>query len=217
MFEFKRLVVFDCDSTLSAVEGIDELALIRGEETFKACEQMTLDAMEGLIPLESVFAKRLDLIKPTRNEVERLGLRYIETVEPTAKVALLELKKMGWTPAILSGGFTQAIQPLADYLEVELVEAVSLNFNEQGDYLSFDLTAPTARSGGKPAALAKWRKDFSCKRIVMVGDGSSDLETQGTADLFVGFGRYVRRTKVELTAEAFILSLSDLPHLLQKA
>ena len=36
-----KLIVFDCDSTLSSIEGIDELARLRGEETFAEIEALT--------------------------------------------------------------------------------------------------------------------------------------------------------------------------------
>ena len=40
-----KLICFDCDSTLSAIEGIDELARVRGPEVFARVEAMTHDAM----------------------------------------------------------------------------------------------------------------------------------------------------------------------------
>jgi len=36
-----KLLLLDCDSTLSAIEGIDELARLRGASTFAAVESMT--------------------------------------------------------------------------------------------------------------------------------------------------------------------------------
>jgi phosphoserine phosphatase len=215
MAEFSRLIVFDCDSTLSSIEGVDELGALRGPEIFKACEQMTLDAMEGRIPIESVFAQRLKLIQPNRTEVEAIGKRYVETIEPTLKTVLPQLRQSGWEIAILSGGFSQAIAPLADYLDIKRVEAVPLIFDAAGNYMDYEVSAPTSHSGGKPEVLARWRKDYNLEKIVMVGDGSSDLETKGVADLFVGFGRYIRRKKVEQEADAFILSLENLPECLK--
>ena len=50
-----NLVIFDCDSTLSAVEGIDELARLTSSEENMAVNiaSLTKRAMEGEIPLES--------------------------------------------------------------------------------------------------------------------------------------------------------------------
>ncbi|NJK93088.1 MAG: HAD-IB family phosphatase [Blastochloris sp.] len=212
----RRLIAFDCDSTLSAIEGIDELARMRGPEVLRACERMTLEAMEGRIPLESIFSERLNIIRPSRGEMEEIGRRYIETVEPCAEEVVVELKGRGWDLAILSGGFQQAIEPLAAKLGISRVTAVPLLFDEAGVFAGYDIQAPTARSGGKPEVLARWRKELGLETLVMVGDGSSDLETQGTVDLFVGFGRYVCRDKVRDEAECFVCSLGAVPKLLKR-
>lgn len=50
----------------------------------------------------------------------------------------------------------------------------------------------------------------------MVGDGASDLEVQGDVDFVVGFGGYAVRDRVKAGADAFILSLAELPSILRK-
>lgn len=210
-----KLIVFDCDSTLSAIEGIDELGRCKGPEVFARVEAMTNDAMNGKISVEAVFGERLRIIRPSAADVAAVGRRYIETVEPTAVVALAALRAAGWTPVILSGGFRNAIRPLADYLRVERVEAVDLFFDEVGGYAGFDEAYPTTRSGGKPEVIARLRSEFGAERVVMVGDGVSDLETKPVVELFVGFGRYVAREKVRAGAGRFATSLAELPGMVE--
>jgi phosphoserine phosphatase len=205
-----KLVVFDCDSTLSAIEGIDELARVRGPEVFAWVEAMTRDAMDGKIAVEDVFARRLEIIRPRRADVEAVGRLYIEQVEPTALETVRELKKAGWTPVILSGGFRQVIEPLAQHLGNDRIEAVDLFFDREGNYAGFDEKFPSTRSGGKPVCIAQLKRELSPSRVVMVGDGVSDLETMGLVDLFIGFGRYTERAKVKAGAAKYIHSLSDL-------
>jgi phosphoserine phosphatase len=210
-----KLVIFDCDSTLSAIEGIDELARVRGPRVFAEVERMTNDAMEGKIAVEDVFARRLAIIQPRRADVAAVGRQYVERVEPTALATINLLKAAGWTPLILSGGFRQVIEPLAVHLGIARVEAVDLKFDAAGNYLGFDERFPTTRSGGKPQRIAELKQELAATRAVMVGDGVSDLETRDEVDLFVGFGRYTERAKVKAGAHAFIHSLADLPPLLQ--
>ena len=210
-----KLLLFDCDSTLSAIEGIDELARVRGPEVFARVEAMTRDAMEGKIAVEDVFAKRLEIIRPRRADVEAVGRLYIEQIEPSALTVVAELKAAGWTPVILSGGFRQAIEPLAAYLGISRIEAVDLFFDANGDYTGFDAQFPTTRSGGKPVCISGLKRELSPARTVMIGDGVSDLETRDEVDLFVGFGRYTERAKVKAGAHAFVHSLSELPALLR--
>lgn len=209
-----KLLVIDCDSTLSAIEGVDELARVRGAETFAAVEAMTHDAMDGRLAVEAVFGKRLEIIQPAAADVAAVGQRYIDTVEPTAVATLAQLRERGWTPIILSGGFRPAIRPLADFLHVERVEAVDLSFDESGAYTGYDESYPTTRSGGKPEVIRQLKAELQPSCVVMVGDGVSDLETRGEVDRFVGFGRYVARAKVKAEAEAFVTALAELTQLL---
>jgi phosphoserine phosphatase len=210
----RKLICFDCDSTLSAIEGIDELARVRGPEIFERVEAMTNDAMNGKIPVEAVFGRRLEIIQPRRADVEAIGRRYIETVEPTAKSTIAALQDDGWTVVIVSGGFRPVIAPLAVLLHVTRVEAVDLFFDAAGNYRGFDEKYPTTRSGGKPEVIARLKAEFQPVQTVMVGDGVSDLEARPVVDRFIGFGRYTVRPKVQAGADAFILSLADVLPLL---
>lgn len=205
-----KLICFDCDSTLSSIEGIDELARVRGPEIFAEVEAMTNDAMNGKLRVEEVFGRRLEIIEPRREDALTVGRRYIETIEPTARSTVATLVERGWTPIIVSGGFRPAIRPLADVLGIARVEAVDLWFDEAGHYRGYDEAFPTTRSGGKPEVMQQLKQELKPERIVMVGDGVSDLETKAGVDLFVGFGRYVVREKVQASAGIFIHSLDEL-------
>jgi phosphoserine phosphatase len=211
-----KLIIFDCDSTLSAIEGIDELARVRGPQVFAEIEAMTTAAMEGKIAVEDVFARRLAIIKPRREDVATVGRLYVERVEPTARATIAGLKAAGWTPLILSGGFRQIIESLAAHLGIGRIEAVDLFFGAAGEYTGYDADFPTTRSGGKPECIAALKRELAPGRVVMVGDGVSDLETMPVVDLFVGFGRYTERARVKAESHAFIHSLAELPALLNR-
>lgn len=209
-----RLLLLDCDSTLSAIEGVDEMARLRGPKIFKAVEDMTNAAMNGGTSLQDVFAKRLDMIRPTKAMCAQVAALYAKHPAPGLIPMLDTVRKAGWTPVIVSGGFRQAIEPFARKLSIGRVEAVDLEFATTGAYAGFDKTAPTARSGGKPDVVRKLRRENIGCKIVMVGDGASDLECRGVADLFVGFGGFVSRPKVKAGAEAFISHFDELPAIL---
>lgn len=209
-----KLICFDCDSTLSSIEGIDELARAAGPEVFARVEAMTNDAMNGKIPVEAVFGRRLELIQPRREHMEIVGNLYLETIEPTARETVAQLSARGWTPVIISGGFRPAILPLAKALGVNRVEAVDLFFDDAGNYRGFDAAYPTTRSGGKPEVIARLKRELHSTETVMIGDGASDLEAKPVVTRFVGFGRYVQRAPVKAGADAFITSLDELLRLL---
>lgn len=209
-----KLLCIDCDSTLSAIEGVDELARLRGPDCFSAIEAMTNSAMDGKLSVEAVFKRRLEIIQPKAEHVAEIGQRYIDTIEPEAKEVIAATRAAGWTPVIISGGFRPIIRPLADLLGIERVEAVDLFFDADGSYAGFDETYPTTRSGGKPEIVERLKLELKPARIVMVGDGVSDLETKPLVDLFVGFGRYTVREKVQRESTAYIMGLGELPALI---
>ena len=205
-----KLIIFDCDSTLSAIEGVDELARVRGPEIYARVEAMTREAMEGKISVEQVFARRLEIIRPRQADLAAVGRLYIDQVEPTAGATIRQLRTAGWTPVIVSGGFRPAIAPLAAYLGIERVEAVDLYFDREGNYAGYDEKFPTTRSGGKPVCIDSLKRELSPGRTVMVGDGVSDLEAQPVVDRFIGFGRYAERAAVKAGAHAFVHSLAEI-------
>jgi len=205
-----KLIVFDCDSTLSSIEGIDELAREKGAEIFKEVEALTNAAMNGEVPLDEVFSRRLEIIKPNLETCHKVEQLYIDTVEPTARETLEKLREQGFTIIILSGGFKRLIEPLAAYLGIERIEAVPLNLDPDGNYINFDATYPTTYNGGKPEIIEQLKAEFTPEHIIMVGDGVSDLETKSVVDQFIGYGKYTDRQKVKEEADHFIYSLADL-------
>jgi phosphoserine phosphatase len=209
-----KLICFDCDSTLSSLEGIDELARLRGPAICAQVVALTEDAMNGRIRIEEIFGLRLEAIRPTREDAAAVGRGYLGSVEPTARDTVAAVRAAGWTPVIISGGFRQAIRPLADFLGIERVEAVDLFFNADGTYKGYDAAYPSTRSGGKLDIIASLRAEFRPERVVMVGDGVSDLEVKPAVDLFVGFGGFATRERVKREAAAFVTSLSAVPALL---
>ncbi len=109
-----RTVIFDCDSTLSAIEGIDELAAGHRE----AIAALTDAAMRGEVPLEAVYGQRLELIRPNRDSVDALAAQYIAAAVPDAHATIQALLERGVRVKILSGGLRQAILPFAAWLGV---------------------------------------------------------------------------------------------------
>lgn len=210
------LIIFDCDSTLSAIEGVDELARLRGEVIFREVQQLTLDAMEGRIALEDVFRRRMDVIRPSGADLDRLGQLYIETLAPGAEKVIKLLRGKGWQMAIVSGGLYPPVRRLADHLEIVPVRAVPVELTPEGDYLDFDATYPTARSGGKCECVRELKSALRAGFTVMVGDGVSDLETGEDVDGFIGFGGFEIREKVRQEADAFIDSFDQLPEVIEK-
>ncbi len=210
-----KLLIFDCDSTLSGIEGIDELGRLRPAEIAEQIAQLTTDAMNGRVPLDDVFGLRLRLIRPSQRECTVIGQRYLDHVEPHAKRVIAELVERGWDMAIVSGGFVPCIAPLAADLGIDRIEAVPLYFDTSGDYAGYGSDYPTTRNGGKLDLVRQLKVEGAYTTTVMVGDGVSDLETKSGVDLFIGFAGYVCRPKIRAEADCLIHALDELPSVLQ--
>jgi phosphoserine phosphatase len=141
---------------------------------------------------------------------------YIEQLSPGVEDALSSLRRSGWHPIIISGGFTQVIEPVAEKLGITEIHAVPLQFNEDGSYCNFDHQAPTARNGGKPDIIRQVTSARDSPQTVMLGDGVSDWETTPVVDLFIGYGGVVCREKVKSQANAFITSFLELKGVILK-
>ncbi len=215
MISDSHLIIFDCDSTLSSIEGVDELARIRGEAIFAEVQQLTVQAMEGRIPLEDVFRRRMDVIRPSQRDLDDLGQRYIETLAPGAEQVIDTLQKAGWQLAIVSGGLYPPVKWLADHLDIAAVRAVPVELTPEGAYADFDADYPTARSGGKCECVRELKSAFKSQFTVMVGDGVSDLEVKPEVDLFIGYGEFAVRERVQAEADHFITCFPDLIGALQ--
>ncbi len=200
-------LVFDCDSTLASIEGIDELArsvLDVAPKTAHEIAALTERAMNGELDLDRVYARRLELLSPDRAALERLGKLYIEAVLPHAVELVSALCALDKRVAILSGGLRQALLPLARHLGVseEDTFGVELFFDRQGRYAGFDTENPLARGGGKLLLLRELGRGERRGGLALVGDGFSDLEAAVAARRFVAFAGVVSRERVVKAARA---------------
>jgi phosphoserine phosphatase len=198
-----RLIFFDVDSTLVTIEGIDVLAGGNAE-----IARLTEAAMNGEVPLDKVYARRLEIIRPTRAAVEALGQRYLASLVDGAEEVMATLQREGHVVHLVTAGIEQAILPLAERLGVRNVHAVRLVFDADGNYADFDRRSPLARAGGKELVIRDVRAR-SKGRAAMIGDGASDLEAKSAVDLFIGFGGVVERRVVRENADVFLTELHD--------
>ncbi len=197
-------VVFDCDSTLVSVEGIDELA----GEVRDEVRALTDAAMDGRVPLEEVYGRRLALIRPSRARVEALGRAYVEALVPGARETVSALLSLGKTVRVLSGGLAPAVEAVAAELGIGRahVAAVGISFASDGSYAGFDSASPLARSDGKAEVIRGWALP---RPSLLVGDGATDLEARPAVDAFAAYMGVAERESVASGAD-FVLREADL-------
>ena len=202
-------VFFDCDSTLAQIEGIVELARLKGkaEEIATVTEQ----AMSGQTELSEVFSKRLAIIQPTIQDLEFLGDLYCQNLTLGAKEAVTKLQQLGKQVYILSAGYRLAIEILASFLGIPKTNifAVDLQFTDDGEYRGLDTTQVLIKSTGKRDLLQSLGLDLNT--VAMVGDGANDLATQEVVKLFIGFQGGRINDWLQQRARVFVAGNSLLP------
>jgi HAD superfamily phosphoserine phosphatase-like hydrolase len=207
-----RTVVFDVDSTLAAIEGIDWLAALRDADTRRECESLTTRAMAGEIPIEAVYAQRLTRIAPTATELQQLANAYIAKLEPGAPALVHDLVHAGVSVHLVSGGLRRALLPLAQVLGVSdtQVHAVELAADVDGALSRLDGVQPLATQRGKPQVIAELLAGGSIHApVAMIGDGSTDAATRGVVDQFFAYTGVVARAAVVAKADAVISDFVD--------
>ena len=194
------VICFDCDSTLSKIEGIDELAsrVGMGAEIAK----LTDAAMNGEFSLEAVYDRRLSLIKPDKASIDWVADLYIAEIVAGVKEVFSTLLAQGKTVHIISGGLRQAILPFATYLGIpeDHVHAVDVYFDAAGAYAGFDQASPLAKTGGKAIVVAGLK---TTAPLVMIGDGKTDLEAKQAGAYVIGFGGVADRDIVRENADFY--------------
>ena len=158
------------------------------------------------MPLEAVYGERLALIRPRQRDLATIAQQYLDRTVPGARETIAALHARGVKVAIVSGGILDAILPLAAALGIAPADtfAVRLQFDPNGDYRGFD-ASPLTTAAGKAAIVAAWKTANHLQRVVMVGDGMSDVAARapGAADVIIGYGGVVAREAVRQAADHY--------------
>ena len=222
-----RHVIFDCDSTLTGIEGIDELA--SHSDTGQRVADLTRSAMDGKVNLETVYGERLEILQPTRGAVRALRSRYRKHVVEDAAALMQALQVLGHEVYIVSGGLFDPVREFGLHLGVapEHIRAVEVEYDTlsgnwwQGQgpwreaYLAVQHSVLT-ESDGKARVIRELLQNQT-GRSLLVGDGVSDLLASREVDLFAGFGGVICRERVASESKVFIQSQSIAPVLLLAA
>ena len=202
-------VVLDVDSTLCNVEGVDWLAKLRGEDVAKQSANLTDRAMNGELPIEAVYAQRLDLIRPTREEIDALARVYVEKLATGAVLTIRALRGAGVRVVLVSGGLRRAIWPVARSVGVGQADlnAVDVQWDHSGTYQDFDRASPLATQNGKVEVV----RSLNLPRpILAVGDGATDAAMRPAVDSFVAFTAFQRRDAVVAAADREVRDFAEL-------
>jgi phosphoserine phosphatase len=166
---------------------------------------LTNQAMGGSMPFEVALAKRLEIVKPSLQQVNDFLDTEPPILTPGIVELIAELHNKNKKVYLVSGGFRQLIYPVADMVGIshEHVYANNLLFNQDGTYAGFDDSELTAWSGGKSRVMEELQK-LHGDPLIMVGDGATDVEARPPATAVIGFGGNVVRESVKNDADWFV-------------
>ncbi len=205
-------VIFDCDSTLATIEGIDELAKMCGKTD--EISALTDAAMNGSIDLVEVYEKRMQLLAPTREQIVALKQDYKSSTIAGAVPLLDMLDEVDINRFIVSGGLADAVVEYGVWLgfDPKSVFAVKSTYDPLAEswwsgntekYMASttpDLTATV----GKGYVVESQILPKSPGRTCLIGDGSSDLAAKDSVDLFICYTGVVARPNVVALADVVV-------------
>lgn len=180
----KRLVVLDVDSTLVQGEVIELLAEHAGvaDEVRAVTEAAMRGELDFAASLRARVA-RLEGLDAGAIEHVRAHLR----LTPGARTLIRTLHRLGYQTAVVSGGFTQVVEPLRAALGIHFAEANTLEVVD--GRLTGRVVGPIVDRAGKAAALERFAAaaGVPVSQTVAVGDGANDLDMLARAGLGIAF------------------------------
>lgn len=217
-----NVLVFDFDSTLVSVEGLDELfsrsleSAPDREARVAAFREVTDRGMAGELTADESLARRLAILEAGRGLVRSVGNEIRERLTPSVERNLEFFRRNADRIHVVSGGFEELILPTLERLGIPGARLCAHRFlySEDGRVLGLDPDTAVAR-GGKPAALGLLGERSD--PVWMVGDGATDLEvrTLGLVDRFVAFTENRHREPVVTKADHVVRSMDELLSLLE--
>ncbi|HEX6327193.1 MAG TPA: phosphoserine phosphatase SerB [Jiangellaceae bacterium] len=180
----KRLVVMDVDSTLVQGEVIEMLAERAG--VLDQVAKVTAEAMRGELDFTESLRTRVRLLAGLpASAVDEV--RTSVRLTPGARTLVRTLKRLDYRLGIVSGGFTQVTDYLAEELGLDYAAANTLEVVD--GRLTGELAGPILDRSGKSDALRRFAEAASVplSQTVAVGDGANDLDMIALAGLGIAF------------------------------
>ena len=179
------LVAMDMDSTLLAIESIDEIADMHGVKP--QVSEITLRTMRGEIVFAESLRQRTALLQGL--DQDALQHVYDERVQlsPGAEKMLQQMKSAGLRTMVISGGFTFFTERIKTKLGLDYAAANTLEIVD--NKLSGKVLGEIIGAQGKADVLKRVREELGLKReqVIAIGDGANDLKMLGEAGVSIAY------------------------------
>jgi phosphoserine phosphatase len=179
-----RLIVMDVDSTLIQGEVIELLAAHSGHRAEVAA--VTERAMRGELDFEESLRARVELLAGI--PASALDDVYDALVlAPGARTLIRILRRLGYRFALVSGGFNQINDRLAEELGIHYARANELEIVD--GVLPGRIVGEVLDRAGKAEALRYFAGEVGVpvESVVAIGDGANDLDMLEIAGLGIAY------------------------------
>ncbi|HVS27558.1 MAG TPA: phosphoserine phosphatase SerB [Burkholderiales bacterium] len=179
------LLAMDMDSTLIAIECVDELADMRGIKA--EVSQITASSVRGEIEFTESMRRRVTLLAGL--DESALQQVYDERLQlsPGAEKMLAGLKAAGVKTLLISSGFTFFTDRLKNRLNLDYTCANALEI--VNGKLSGKVAGEIIDAETKAVKVEEIRMQLGLKReqVVALGDGANDLKMMAQAGVSIAY------------------------------
>lgn len=179
------LLVMDMDSTLIAIECIDEIADMQGLKPQVAA--ITEAAMRGELDFAESLRRRVALLEGL--DERALQRVYDERLQlnPGAEMMLARLKEHGIRTLLVSGGFVFFTERIKARLQLDFAHANTLEIID--GKLTGRVLGKIFDAQGKADWLVKIREELELRpeQVIAMGDGANDLKMMARAGISIAY------------------------------
>ena len=180
----KRLVQLDVDSTFIEQEAIELLAAKAG--VLEEVSRITAAAMRGELDFAQSLVARVALLQGLSEDSFVQVQQEITLTDGAAELVTL-LHHKGHCVSLVSGGFTNILQPMVEPMKIDFYRANTL------EVVDGKLTGKLLGAMIDRAAKADALREFATacgvdlSNTVAIGDGANDLDMMDIAGISIAF------------------------------